>query len=182
MKLDINSIEIFEVLKNQSKLVKRIQMDVVLNKEYQIFLKTGEIFVNPDDDADEYWEPDDWKGRQRISCSLELYPGEREWKIKGEEEKRICLRYRESYDDGTPSTLAIEVFHSDDLIESIIENLRGNIQPEFITLSISGFQNLGEDGDYGRKFFSELSQRNIHWDNTNENFIDVESLVIRYFK
>ena len=92
MELDIHSIKIFEELNNRSKLVKRIMMDVVLSQEYLIFLKTGEIFVNPDlgglDDDD--WELDDWRARQRISCSLELYPGEQPWRIKGEEEKRIC--------------------------------------------------------------------------------------------
>ncbi len=190
MQLEISSskIEIWEDMEEiynvegeslrQKRYRRRINFSVFPLEDNSLTFKTGEIFMNPNDkqwseDSYENDEDDGWEGKPRMSCIMELYE-DKDWN-----DVDTDLYFRYSFEDKddlgykTPSTLSLVCFNSDNIIQSMIENLRNNIKPNYINLDfeIQKHLKLG----FGSSRFKQYT-----WNNTVSRILKIENLSVVY--
>lgn len=167
MQFEIVSFKFLESLKKHYEtdeyiLERSINLEILPNQDYTLYLETGETFANPDN------KRINWEEEKRISCIIELRENIDELRIaKDNDLSGMHLTYypKDRYGSDKESILLGSI-ESKKLIRSIAKNLRGNIKPKLLNISF----------EYN-KF---LSHSDYLWDNTNSPCLEFEEISIDY--
>ena len=194
MQLEISSspIEIWEDMEEkydtrdkplrEKRYKRRVNFGISPSKDSSLTFKTGEIFMNPDEiqwseDSDKNDEDDDWEGKPRISCLMELHEDDEDDERGGHTGTDIYFQYHPKYEDDlgskTPSSLFLVSLNSVNIIQSMIENLRNNIRPKLINVDFENHEHL--ELGFGSKRLSQYA-----WDNSILRKLKIENLSIMY--
>jgi len=188
MQLEILSINIYENMENdyETKEIlhrRRINLEVFPIETNKLIFKTGEIFMNPNElqysKGDVHNDKDDdWNGKPRMSCIMELHEDVNRVKDSVGHDTNFYFSYFEGRENDAgvmqPSSLCCVINCGKDLINSVIENLRGNIKPKFVNIEFE-FQKCLEDFGLG-----DFTRKSYEWDNIEETVLKIEGISFNY--